>query len=80
MHIENDKIAMAALTQNRGETVQLAKFINVAPQAISGWKQYGIPARWRPTIWALLETRCPDVAAKLDRDTFLGVHLTGDAA
>ena len=60
--------------------INLAKHLKLAQNSISQWKQRGIPARWRPTIWALLEARCPDVAAELDRDTFLGVHLTGDAA
>lgn len=61
--------------------ISLAGTLELAhTQTLSNWKQRGIPARWRPTIWALLEQRCPDVAAELDRDAFLGIHLTGDAA
>ena len=77
-----DHTIIAALTAPRGSTVILAHKLGIVPQAISRWKRHGIAARWRPTIWALLETRCPDVAEKLDRDEFLGVLLsnTKDAA
>lgn len=64
-----------------GGPTTLADALSVQASSVSMWKYRDeIPARWRPTVWALLESRCPDVAAKLDRDTFLGVRLTGDAA
>ncbi len=44
-------------------------------EGVHKWKYHGIPARWRPTVWALLEGRCPDIAASLDRDEFLGVRI-----
>lgn len=77
MNIENEKIALAALTQNRGETARLAKYLDVAPQAISGWKKRGIPFRYLPTIWKLLETRFQDVSKNMDRNKFLGVLTEG---
>jgi len=76
----NDAILLEHLVISAGSNQSVAKILGVRPENISNWKQRGISARWRPTIWALLETRCPDVAAALDRNTFLGVHLTGDAA
>lgn len=60
---------------------KLAVFLALnKPHTLSNWKQRGIPARWRPTMWALLEQRCPQTAAKIERDVFLDVRITGDAA
>lgn len=75
-----DRHIIEHLVRHYTSHTKLADTLGILLSTLSNWKQYGIPARWRPTIWVLLETRCPDVAATLDRDTFLGVHLTGDAA
>ena len=63
-----------------GGSGKISFMLNIKQNRAAMWRKRGIPARWRPTMWAMLETRCPDVAATLDRDAFLGVHLTGDAA
>lgn len=63
------------LAPQRGDHRSLAVAMGICPSVLSNWKTRGIPAAWRPTIWALLEERCPDVAARLDRDDFLGVRL-----
>ncbi len=75
-----DQDVIEHLVRHYTSHTKLANALGVLLSTLSNWKQIGIPARWRPTIWALLEARCPDVAAELDRNTFLGVHLTGDAA
>ena len=58
-----------------GSHTALAMALQITLPALSNWKAHNIPAAWRPTIWALFEQRCPDVASELDRDTFLGVRL-----
>jgi len=71
-----------SLIARLGGPAFLADRLSIPVASIYMWNYRDeIPARWRPTIWALLEARCPDVAATLDRDSFLGVRpLTGDAA
>ena len=68
-----------ALTSGRGNTTELATSLGIASQAVSNWRRRGIPAAYRPTIWAVLEERCPDLAAKLKRDEFLGVRRIVEA-
>ena len=61
-----------------GGSGKISFMLNMKQNRVAMWRERGIPARWRPTIWALLETHYPDVVAKLDRDSFLGVHLLKD--
>lgn len=77
-----DSVLIETLQVKCGRSLtSLAVILNITnTQTLSNWKKRGIPAYMRPTIWALLEIHCPDVADKLDHDSFLGVHLTGDAA
>ncbi len=71
----NDTMILEELTTYAGSNQAFAKMLNIHPANISNWKQRGIPSAWRPTIWALLEGRCPDVAASLPRDEFLDVRI-----
>ena len=59
-----------------GGSARLATLLSTTITTVYMWKYRNrITARWLPTIWALLETHCPEVAAEMDRDAFLGVRL-----
>jgi len=49
-----------------GGPAALADRLSVPVSSVYMWiYRNTIPARLRPTIWALLEARCPNVAAEL---------------
>ncbi len=74
--LQIDIQVLNALKQAFGNQARFATVLNInCAHTLSNWKQRGIPSAWRPTVWALLEGRCPDVAASLDRDEFLGVRI-----
>ncbi|MEE9159988.1 MAG: hypothetical protein V3U60_16585 [Gammaproteobacteria bacterium] len=71
-------MATLELIDALGGTGKISRILSMKQNRVAMWKQRGIPSRWRPTIWALLEARCPEVAASMDRDVFLNVRLPAD--